>query len=142
MYEDLDSGRFATINESVEFDKTNIVSLDNLSKYVILQNVIMCEPENFFTKNINIFKQHTSTIILQYKYKYNPKYLSKDLYGTTEFYPLLLALNDCPSARSFTMETIKVVDTAYISEILQLIDRESPGYMASKENPTVIENDE
>ena len=142
MYEDLDSGRFATIKESVEFDKSNIVSLDNLSKYVVLQGVTMCEPENFFTKNIIIFKQKATSITLKYKYKYNPKYLSKDLYGTTEFYPLLLALNDCPSARSFDMDSVKVVDLAYITEILQLIDRESPGYLASKENPTVIEDEE
>ena len=142
MYEDLDSGSFATIDKSVEFDKTNIVSLDNLSNYVVLQGVTLCEPENFFTKNIKVFKQQTKTILLERKYKYNPKYLSKALYGTTDFYPLILALNDCPSARSFTMETVKVVDLAYIADILQLIDRESPGYLESKENPTVIEDDE
>lgn len=45
-----------------------------------------------------------------FKYKCNPWMLSFDLYGTTEFWFLLLDLNDMSSATEFTRTTIKVYD--------------------------------
>ena len=43
-----------------------------------------------------------------HKYKCNPWALSYDLYGTVEFWQLLLDLNDMYSATEFTKKTVKV----------------------------------
>jgi hypothetical protein len=59
------------------------------------------------------------------KYRYKPKTLSEDLYGTTEFWNDLLILNNCTSIMEFSDCTkIKVYDPnslkLYINEILIL----------------------
>lgn len=53
-----------------------------------------------------------------FKYKCNPWVLSFDLYGTTEFWFLLLDLNDMSSATEFTRSTVKV----YNSSLPDVID--------------------
>lgn len=56
------------------------------------------------------------------KYKYAPKRLSFDLYGTTEYWSALLELNNCLSISDFNKQWIKAYDPkrlpSYVNEIL------------------------
>ena len=44
------------------------------------------------------------------KYFYNPQILSYDLYGTTQFWYMILELNEMSSAMEFNRSTIKLYD--------------------------------
>lgn len=58
------------------------------------------------------------------KYRYRPKMVSQDLYGTTEFWNDILILNHCFSVSDFQPKVITVYDPSklkeYINEILIL----------------------
>jgi hypothetical protein len=60
------------------------------------------------------------------RYEYRPDLLSYDMYGTTEYYYVLLALNDIISPKHFTKKKIKVIEPEYITTLISLIaDSES-----------------
>jgi hypothetical protein len=52
------------------------------------------------------------------RYRFNPKMLSYDLYDTTEYWFLLLAINNCVSKIDFTNNTVKIIDPKSISEFV------------------------
>lgn len=59
-------------------------------------------------------------------YKWNPKMLSYNLYDTTEYWYLLLAINNCVSKIDFVNNTIKIIDpkrlTEFVNEVMILED--------------------
>lgn len=55
------------------------------------------------------------------RYRYAPKTFSLDMYGTTEYWSVILFLNDCHSITEFCPSHIKYVDPAVIAELFQEI---------------------
>ena len=57
------------------------------------------------------------------KYKYNPKVLSYDLYGTTEFYPFILILNDMCNIHQFDLskKTLYLITRNVLADSLSKI---------------------
>ena len=55
-------------------------------------------------------------------YRYNPRKLSLDIYGTTEFWDSILLLNNCKSVIDFDLREIKIYDPTrfkdYLNEII------------------------
>lgn len=74
----------------------------------------------------NEYNKYLSKIVKPYimtdeeyrKYKCNPWYMSQDLYGTTEYWYMLLHLNEMYSANEFTRKSIKV----YSDELQSKLD--------------------
>lgn len=58
----------------------------------------------------NLVETKTFTRDEVFKYKCNPWVLSYDLYGTVEYWQMLLDLNDMYSATEFTRTTVKIYD--------------------------------
>lgn len=58
------------------------------------------------------------------KYMYNPKVLSYDLYDTTEYWHLLLRINELYSVSEFDLQTVNVLDNAFISTLNEIINLE------------------
>jgi hypothetical protein len=57
----------------------------------------------------------------QYKYRYSPKKLSLDIYGTTGYWSMILFLNECHSIIDFAPTTVKYVDPKYIDALFDEI---------------------
>lgn len=57
------------------------------------------------------------------KYRNNPKALSYELYGTTEYWWLLLQCNEMRSASEFTKTHIKVITKKALKELCSIILR-------------------
>ena len=55
------------------------------------------------------------------RYKYRPDLLSYDLYGTTQYDYILLALNDIISPKYFDKEIVNIIDADYIELIVSSI---------------------
>ena len=51
-------------------------------------------------------------------FKWNPKMLSYNLYDTTEYWYLLLAINNCVSKIDFVNNTIKIIDPKKLKEFV------------------------
>jgi len=60
------------------------------------------------------------------KYKFNPKGLSYDLYGTTELWWLILRLNELYSATEFSIESkkVKLFSIGVLDKISEILNRE------------------
>ena len=79
---------------------------------------------------VNKYKEYFDPYIEEYevdddderRYLYSPKKLSQDLYQTTEYWSILLYINECHSILDFKPHgTIKVVNPGVITELLNEI---------------------
>lgn len=58
------------------------------------------------------------------KYKFNPKLLSYDLYGTTELWALILDLNELHSAAEFDLRTVKLPNEVVLDRLIRVLNLE------------------
>lgn len=81
--------------------------------------------ESITNKYRDYLKPAISSISLTYedqlKYKYKPKLVSEDLYGTTEFWSDILILNNCFSVYAFKPKIIKVYNPNIFKTLLNEI---------------------
>lgn len=55
------------------------------------------------------------------KYKYRPKLLSSDVYGTTDLYYMLLKLNNLYSIKQFNINPVLMLKTGDVTDLLSQI---------------------
>ena len=81
----------------------DVASSDGTRQIIIAGNSIV-------TKYLPELLEDAETITLTneefYKYKYNPKRLSYDVYGTTELWSMILDLNELYSATQFNLSSL------------------------------------
>jgi hypothetical protein len=95
------------------------------------QNKLIINTMSIIDKYYDVIKANTvdyqMTDAELIKYKFQPKYLSFDLYGTTELWSLILKVNNMLSATQFTRRNIKILTNnifSVLNEILILEDKE------------------
>jgi hypothetical protein len=83
----------------------------------------------------NKYKDYLSNIIIDadltedelLMYRFNPKRLSEDIYGTTQLWNDILIINNCVSVRQFDLDRVKIYDPeefkSYLNEIM-IIEKE------------------
>ena len=94
----------ATVTEQIENAENLELSYRALHEYALLdyKDVNKTKIEFPFKSLTNKYKDFLSTIIIQIplteeeqeKYKFKPKMVSEELYGTTEFWDQILILNN------------------------------------------------
>ena len=111
---------YSTLAEFMKMSSTTQVSYHNLSFIDILDN-IKFPVYNVFMDYIDFVKKYAFDVTLtdsEYnKYVYKPKLLAGDVYGDTEYYFIILALNGICNVKEFDMKTIKMLkkdDLIYI----------------------------
>lgn len=57
-----------------------------------------------------------------YKYRYNPKLLSYDVYGTTELWFFILMANEIYTITEFNLRKVKMFDAAIISKLNRMLE--------------------
>ena len=86
---------------------------------------IVLNEDSFRSKYLDEFEDAKSFVTLsdeeKSKYRYNPKLMSFDVYGTTELWFLILWANELYSSTEFTLETNRL--TMYNSTILEKLER-------------------
>lgn len=98
--------------------------------YGVLPSDLVTNKYKKDLEEIVITKKYTA--VEKIKYKYNPWLLSYDLYGTTEYWFMLLELNHLYSATEFTLDRVKV----YKDNLPTLIDT-----ILATERPFINENE-
>lgn len=85
---------------------TKFSLLTNLSNIQIpSQNIIFDYMDEMEKLAVNVYLTEAE----YQKYKYKPKLLSYDIYGTTEAYFVIMALNNIIDVRDFTMKKLKML---------------------------------
>ena len=130
----------STINELISLGKQLKISSETMSIKEIVTNT---HNERFivnFTSVIDryydILLDHTSVVKLtdeEYlRYRYKPKLLSEELYGTQELHSLLLRLNHITSVIQFDFTELRVFNTNIIKLINEIMILEEENYMTNE----------
>ena len=88
---------------------------------------------NLYEKYYELLLEHATIVVLtdeEYsKYRYNPRLLSKDLYGTPELHYMLLRLNYVYSIINFDFREVRVFRTNITTLLNEIMVMESEDYI-------------
>jgi hypothetical protein len=88
--------------------QTNTLITVPFSSYINKYRILLSE----------IITEHELTLEEKERWWFSPKIASQDIYGTTEFWDVLLPLNECTSITQFKPEVLKYYDEEYFKEYL------------------------
>ena len=98
--------------------------------------------ESILTDYRYFLYQHVKTLTLndlQYQtYRFRPKTLSNEMYGTVELAPLLMDINNVISVAEFDFKTLKVFDDKVVSFLNEVLTKEKTKIA---ENTSEVETD-
>ena len=127
----------STIQSIIEDGKELKMTIKDLSLKEVITNssgeMFVVNMFNLYEKYYELLLEHTVIVTLSdldyKKYRFKPKLLSKDLYGTTELHYMLLRLNYVYSVINFDFTEIRVF-TADIKQLLnEIMVMESEDYI-------------
>lgn len=123
----------ATIDELISWGKKQEISYRNLHRSCIIndkeKNTSIKIPLNDLVTDYRYYlNDYMIPVVMndaEYEYyRYEPKKLSNTLYGTTEYWHILLIINNCVSKIDFDLQKLKVLDpmtvVSFINEMLIL----------------------
>ena len=126
--------QYNNLDDFVAYGKTLTISYQNLSLTEIF-NDIKFPMFNIIQDYIEELKDEAITITFTdkeyYKYKYKPRLLSAYLYGSTEFFAIILQLNDIASEKEFTKKSIKLIPADTMKSLLEKIYIAEQNYLTS-----------
>jgi hypothetical protein len=123
-----------TLSEFINNYKMEDITYDTLNFKEILENAnakIKVNSASILDKYLPIFEEFKIVVTLdeaQFRmYQYNPKLLSYDLYGTTEYWSLILQANEMRSATEFSTTKLFVYDKKILSTVVpEIMNIEKP----------------
>lgn len=126
----------STIQSIIEEGKENRLTSHDLSFKNVIEdstgNKFVVNMSSIFDKYYDILLQHAVVAILSeddyLKYRYKPKVLSKDIYGTRDLHFLLLRLNNITSVTQFDFKEVKVFTNDIVRLLNEIIILEYENY--------------
>lgn len=125
-------GKSATLQDYItEFNSESIISSEFFLKQVFATNEkkMIVNFSNLIVKympEIKALKVKISLSAEEYqKYRFNPKRLSYDLYGTTELWFIILEANELYSALEFDNQTIVLYKTNVFDKLGRILNLEN-----------------
>ena len=123
----------SVINEGLE-SKLNIKELS--IKDVIVNSAgekFVVNMFNLYEKYYEILLDYTTTVVLDekeyMKYRFKPKLLSYELYGTKELHYMLLRLNYVYSVVNFDFKELRVFNTNILNLLNEIMILENENYI-------------
>lgn len=109
----------------VTFSKLHYLEKDTLDSgdLILLSNSLLDKYRSELESLINVVTLTTSEYN---KYKYNPKLLSYDIYGTTEMWGTILDLNQLHSTTEFYINPVKLYQKGIMNYIDTILNLEKP----------------
>jgi hypothetical protein len=91
---------------------------------------------NLYEKYYELLLDHTARVVLseeeQMRYRFNPRLLSKDLYGTIELHYMLLRLNHVYSVINFDFTEVIVFKPSVITLLNEIMVIESENFIENE----------
>lgn len=125
-------GKESKMRDFIDDYKIDTITLDRLylkEVEVSLNKKMILLGDDILSKYRGEFDEYIGKITLtpaeKRKWHYNPKVMSYDLYGTTEFWFLLLELNEIRSITEFNMNPVKYFTTDITDKINRILNLEN-----------------
>lgn len=127
-----------TIEQFIQLDANDKIQFDTLSLFEKNNDGIYFPIYNVINDYIDELKSVCAIGVMSDKdfnrYKYKPKLLAYDLYGSQELFFIILSLNDMSNVKEFTKKKVKLLRKEYINDILS--------YIYNSEKNIIIKNRE
>ena len=116
----------ATIEEFIDMGDTDDITYANFSilvKCIGENSIVQYAQDNIIYDYLPELNERTVTLTMTdnefIKYRYKPKLLAYDLYGSTEVYFVIMALNGMCNIKDFNKKKLKLL---YKSDLLELLN--------------------
>ena len=114
-----------TMEQFIALGKATSISYDKYSYKDLLSNGTEISVLNVVSDYIREFKDVALTVKLstdEYrKYRYKPKLLCRDVYGSGEFYWVIMLLNGIIDVKEFNMESLLMVSKDNMNSLMSAI---------------------
>lgn len=116
-YEQSTMDRYVEEGKKLPFSRTSNLFRTKTGDVVTPYQTIVCR---YYDSLKTYITEKTLTKEEQEKYKYNPRFLCYDLYGTPELWADILYINNMVSVTQFKKSTIKVFNTSIIDALIEI----------------------
>lgn len=113
-----------TIEEFIDYKSNDIITYNNFcfgnkeSEYLKIGRNIL----NDYMSELKLLAVEVELTDEEYiKYQYKPKLLANDIYGTTESYFVIMALNQICNVKDFNMRRLKLLTKDAMKKVLNYI---------------------
>lgn len=118
--------RTATVEDFIDMGDTDDITYANFSilvKCIGENSIVQYAQDNIIYDYLPELNERTVTLTMNdnefIKYRYKPKLLAYDLYGSTEVYFVIMALNGMCNIKDFNKKKLKLL---YKSDLLELLN--------------------
>lgn len=118
--------RTATVEDFIDMGDTDDITYANFSilvKCIGENSIVQYAQDNIIYDYLPELNERTVTLTMTdnefIKYRYKPKLLAYDLYGSTEVYFVIMALNGMCNIKDFNKKKLKLL---YKSDLLELLN--------------------
>ena len=122
-----------TMEQFISLGKATSVSYDKYSYKDLLSNGTEIAVLNVVNDYIREFKDAALTVTLSIdeyrKYRYKPKLLCHDIYGSGEFYWVIMLLNGIIDVKEFNMDSLLMVSKDNMNSLMSSIYNAEYKYM-------------
>lgn len=130
----------STIQSIIDEGKNlKIINRELSLKEIMVNSVgekIVVNMYNLYEKYYELLLDHTARVVLseqeQMRYRFNPRLLSKDLYGTVELHYMLLRLNHVYSVINFDFTEVTVFKPSVITLLNEIMVIESENFIENE----------
>jgi hypothetical protein len=113
-----------TLQQFIDSSNKTVISYDKFSTLQTLDNIkfpVYHVLDDYLPELKKLCLTVTMSDAEYHRYKYRPKLLAYDIYGSTELDFVILAVNGLADMKDFDMKTIKAIKKAYLTQVLSQI---------------------
>lgn len=132
----MSSGKYNSLNGSIEDARTNKITLDNISNHYIFEEEVHMSF-SIMRKYEHIIRANVELVDLPKNFYYRPEYLCYEYYKTTDLWYLILFVNNMTSPSEFIKEKVYIVKPEFIDTFIKIIEKEKK-MINSRKEPTLI----
>ena len=141
----IDTTRYNRIEDNINNGKENSYILENISLYSKVDNIKIPTSNLFYEKYRGLILNNCVKVKIPEnalkKYRYRPKLLSYELYGTVDLWYLLLWINNMYTTTQFNQQSIYIFNPKNISVLIRIIESEKNIINDNKQNTPIIDID-
>lgn len=127
----------ARITDSIDKAVSNPYLLENISNHYVFEEEVHMSF-NILRKYENLIRANVISVPMESKWKYKPEYCSYDYYGTTDFWYLVMFVNNIYNPLQFNMDTVLLVEDIFISEVFKNVISKEINMRNSLKAPNMI----
>ena len=138
-----DTTKSYLIEDAIKYGKNNSFTLENTSLYNQIDQIKIPTSNLFYEKYRGLILNNCVKVKIpengMVKYKFRPKLLSYDLYGTVDLWYLLLWINNMYSSTQFNEQTIYIFNPDKINILVRIVNMEAEVVYENKNNTPIVD---